>query len=99
MSGNPNTPVIGSVYDALNDVYIPIDGRVNSIRNPLFNELNVRVQKEWIFKGWQLALFLDIRNAYNQMNQEGIIYNYDFTEQSPLLGLPIIPSLGVRGQL
>ncbi|MGB5372173.1 MAG: TonB family protein [Polyangiales bacterium] len=99
VSGNPNTPVIGSVYDALSDVYIPIDGRVNSLRNPLFHELNVRVQKEWIFKGWQLALFLDIRNAYNQQNQEGIIYNYDFTQQTPLLGLPIIPSLGVRGRL
>ena len=99
VSGNPNTPVIGSVYDALSDVYIPIDGRVNSLRNPLFHELNVRVQKEWLFKGWQLALFLDIRNAYNQQNQEGIIYNYDFTQQSPLLGLPIIPALGVRGQL
>ncbi|NNE20128.1 MAG: TonB-dependent receptor [Myxococcales bacterium] len=99
VSGNPNTPVIGSVYDALSDVFIPIDGRVNSLRNPLFHELNVRVQKEWIFKGWQLALFLDIRNAYNQQNQEGIIYNFDFTQQSPLLGLPIIPSLGVRGQL
>ena len=99
VSGNPNTPVIGSVYDALSDVYIPIDGRVNTLRNPLFHELNVRVQKEWLLKGWRLALFLDVRNAYNQQNQEGIIYNYDFTEQTPLLGLPIIPSLGIRGQL
>jgi TonB family protein len=99
VSGNPNTPVIGSVYDALSDVYIPIDGRVNSIRNPLFHRLDVRVQKKWIFDRWAIALFLDIRNAYNQQNQEGIIYNYDFSQQSPLLGLPIIPALGVRGEL
>jgi TonB family protein len=98
VSGNPNTPVIGSVYDALSDVYIPIDGRVNSIRNPLFNELNLRVQKRWILKGWRLAVFLDIRNAYNQKNQEGIIYNYDFSQQTALYGLPIIPALGVRGE-
>lgn len=99
VSGNPNTPVIGSIYDALNDIYIPIDGRVNTLRNPLFHQLDIRVQKKWIFKGWRLALFLDIRNAYNQQNQEGIIYNYDYREQTPLLGLPIIPSLGVRGEL
>ncbi|HET6415273.1 MAG TPA: TonB-dependent receptor [Polyangiales bacterium] len=98
VSGNPNTPVIGSVYDALSDVYIPIDGRVNSIRNPLFNELNLRVQKKWILDGWRLAVFLDIRNAYNAKNQEGIIYNYDFSQQTPLYGLPIIPALGVRGE-
>ena len=99
VSGNPNTPVIASVYDALSDVYIPIDGRVNSLRNPLFHQFDLRVQKEWFLKGWRLAVFLDIRNVYNQQNQEGIIYNYDFSQQTPLLGLPIIPSLGIRGQL
>ena len=99
VSGNPSTPVIGSIYDALNDVYIPIDGRVNTLRNPLFHQLNVRIQKKWIFEGWRLAVFLDVQNAYNQQNQEGIIYNYDFSQQTPLLGLPIIPSLGIRGEI
>ena len=99
VSGNPGTPVIGSIYDALNDVYIPIDGRVNTLRNPLFHQLDIRIQKKWIFEGWRLAVFLDIRNAYNQQNQEGIIYNYDFSQQTPLLGLPIIPALGIRGEL
>ncbi len=99
VSGNPNTPVVGSIYDALNDVYIPIDGRVNTLRNPLFHQLDVRIQKKWIFEGWRLAVFLDIRNAYNQQNQEGIIFNYDYSQQTPLLGLPIIPALGIRGEL
>ncbi len=99
VSGNPNTPVIGSIYDALNDVYIPIDGRVNTLRSPLFHQLDIRIQKKWIFDGWKLAVFLDIRNAYNQQNQEGIIFNYDFSQQTPLLGLPIIPALGIRGEL
>lgn len=99
VSGNPTTPVIGSIYDALNDVYIPIDGRVNSIRNPLFNSLDIRVQKKWLFDRWALAVFLDIRNAYNYRNQEGIIYNFDYSRQTPLLGLPIIPALGIRGEL
>jgi TonB family protein len=99
VSGNPYTPVIGSIYDALNDIYIPIDGRVNSLRNPLFNMLDLRVQKKWIFQGWRLAIFLDVRNVYNKQNQEGIVYNYDYSQRTPLLGLPIIPSLGIRGEL
>jgi TonB family protein len=99
VSGNPYTPVIGSVYDALNDIYIPIDGRVNTLRSPLFNQLDIRVQKKWIFAGWRLAVFLDVRNVYNRQNQEGIVYNYDYSQQTPLLGLPIIPALGVRGEL
>ena len=99
VSGNPYTPVVGSIYDAISDVYIPIDGRVNSLRNPLFNMLDLRVQKKWIFQGWKLAIFLDIRNVYNRQNQEGLIYNYDFSQSTPLLGLPIIPALGIRGEL
>jgi hypothetical protein len=99
VSGNPYTPVIGSIYDALNDVYIPIDGRVNTLRNPLYNSLNLRIQKKWIFSGWRLAVFLDVRNAYNRKNQEGIVYNYDYSQKTPLLGLPIIPALGIRGEL
>ena len=99
VSGNPGTPVVGSIYDALSDVYIPIDGRVNTLRNPLFHQLDIRIQKKWIFEGWKLAVFLDIRNTYNQQNQEGLIFNYDYSQQTPLLGLPIIPALGIRGEI
>jgi len=99
VSGNPYTPVVGSIYDAISDVYIPIDGRVNSLRNPLFNMLDLRIQKKWIFQGWRLAVFLDIRNVYNRRNREGIIYNFDYSQESGLFGLPIIPALGIRGEL
>ena len=72
---------------------------MNSLRNPLFHQLDLRIQKEWLFDDWKLALFLDIRNAYNRQTQEGLIYNFDFSQNTPLLGLPIIPALGVRGTL
>jgi len=99
VSGNPNTPVIGSVYDARSDTYFPINGEVNSTRNPVFHRLDFRIEKKWVFESWRLALFLDIQNVYNQQNQEGIIYNYDYTESVPISGLPIIPALGIRGEL
>ncbi|MCA9532866.1 MAG: TonB-dependent receptor [Myxococcales bacterium] len=99
VSGNPSTPIIGSVYDALNDVYIPIDGRTNSQRNPLFHRLDVRVEKKWIWDSFQLAFFLDIQNAYNQANQEGLIYNFNYRQSTQINGLPIIPAIGIRGEL
>ena len=99
VSGNPNTPIIGSVYDALNDVYIPIDGRTNSQRNPLFHRLDIRLEKKWIWSSFMLAFFIDIQNAYNQQNQEGIIYNFDYSQSTPINGLPIIPAIGIRGEL
>ena len=46
-----------------------------------------------------LALYLDVQNTYNATNPEGSFYNYDFTERYQIPGLPIIPSLGLRGEL
>ncbi|MCA9529813.1 MAG: TonB-dependent receptor [Myxococcales bacterium] len=99
VSGNPETPIVGSIYDALNDIYQPVFGRPNSERAPFFNRLDVRVQKRWDFAHWKLTLFLDVQNIYNRQNPEGRIYNFDYTESTPIRGLPIIPALGLRGEL
>ncbi len=93
------TPIIGSFYDAENDVYVPIGGLINSVRNPLFHRLDVRVEKQWSWDVFKLALFLDIQNAYYAKNQEGLLYRYDYAESVKLQGLPIIPAIGIRGEL
>ena len=99
ISGNPYTPIVGSIQNADNGSFFPIYGAANSARNPLFHRLDLRVEKKWKFESWMLALFLDIRNVYNKGNQEGLIYNYDYSQSVPITGLPIIPALGIRGEL
>ena len=99
ISGNPTTPVVGSLYDANTDLYIPLSGATNSARNPFFHRLDVRIEKIWRFQSWKLALYLDVQNVYNRQNPEGIQYNYDYRQSAVISGLPIIPSLGVRGEL
>ena len=71
---------------------------LNSARNPFFNRVDIRVEKQWWFESWKLALFLDVQNAFNRQNQEALLYNYDYTQTSRVNGLPIIPSLGLRGE-
>jgi outer membrane receptor protein involved in Fe transport len=97
VSGNLQTPVVGSVFDADNDIYIRIPGESNSERLPAFHQLDFRIDKSWLFERWGLDAFIDIANVYNRMNPEAVDYNYDFSEQVYTNGLPIIPSLGVRG--
>lgn len=99
VSGNPRTPIDGSVRLENFDVWIPVNGATNSERNPLFNRLDIRVEKQWTFASWKLAAFLDIQNVYNQQNQESLIFNYDFAESTPISGLPIIPAIGIRGEI
>ena len=98
VSGNPRTPIVGSVYDANSDFYNPVYGPVNSARDPLFHQLSIRIEKAWKFKAWQLASYLDVQNVYNHRSQEGLQYSYDYSRSKPVQGLPILPSLGLRGE-
>lgn len=98
VSGNPNTPVTGATFVDEFDEYAPIYGATNSDRLPTFQQLDLRVDKTWVFDRWKLSAYLSLINAYNHENVEAINYNYDFTETSTINGLPILPILGVKGE-
>jgi len=96
VSGNPDTPFLGSIYDASAGSYLPVPGARTSDRLPMFHQLDLRVDKQWITKRVKWRLYLDIQNAYNARNVEFWNYAYDFSQREPIAGLPIIPSLGVK---
>ncbi|MFL5304667.1 MAG: TonB-dependent receptor plug domain-containing protein, partial [Polyangia bacterium] len=98
VSGNPQTPVIGSVFNSITDEYDPVFGKVNSARQPPFVALDVRLDKQWVFDRWLLDAYLDVQNATNHVNPEGIAYNYDYTQSKVNRGLPILPLLGLRAE-
>lgn len=98
VSGNPITPVVGSVYNASIDRYDPSYGKVNSARLPLFHQLDVRVDKRWIYQRWILNLYLDIQNIYNHENVENRDYNFNYSQSNPQQGLPILTILGVKAE-
>ena len=98
VSGNPQTPVAGSVFNSVTDEYDPVFGRVNSARQPAFVQLDVRLDKQWIFDRWLLDAYVDLQNATNHTNPEGIAYNYDYTQSKVSQGLPILPFLGLRAE-
>ena len=96
VSGNPYTPILGSVYDADGGFYIPIEGRRNSDRFPAFHQLDLRVDKRWVWRRVSLNLYVDVQNAYNAQNVEFWNYAYDFTSRMAITSLPIIPSVGLK---
>ncbi len=99
VSGNPITAVTAAVYKENNDNWSSIRSAcVNCDRFPPFHQLDLRVDKKFIFKRWMLGVYLDVQNVYNRANPEGINYNYDYTQKAYQSLLPIIPSLGVRGE-
>lgn len=97
-TGRPETPVLGATYDADDDDYRPLRGEPRSARRPTFHQLDVRAEKTWLFRTWRLGAYLDVINVYNAENPEATEYDYRYRETAPVRGMPIVPTVGVRGQ-
>lgn len=98
VSGFPYTPVTGATYDADNDVYIPARGQLYSERFDAFNQLDVRIDRRFIYDTWILTAYLDVLNLYNAQNSQNIEYSYNYSESKKIRGLPILPTFGVKGE-
>jgi TonB family protein len=99
VSGNPDTPIQGASENLSTGLFSPAYGALNSIRSPAFHRLDLRVEKQWKFSAWKLALYLDLQNAYNRANSEGLACDFEYRECTQIRGLPIIPNLGLRGEM
>jgi TonB family protein len=100
VTGSPYTPNVGGVMDYDSGAYSPVEStKVNSKRYPAFHQLDVRIDKTWTFQAWKLSAYLDLQNAYNRRNTEEISYNYDYSKTDKIAGLPLLPVLGIRGEL
>jgi len=95
-SGNPYTPVAASYQPPDSREWRAIDGPLLSERLPFFAQLDLRVDRIWIRKWGRIDFFLDLQNATNRANAEGVTYNDDYTHRSYTRGLPIFPSFGVE---
>ncbi len=98
VTGDPNTPVTGAVFDSDNDVYDPSRGPLYSSRVGAFFSLDIRIDKKWIYDTWILSAYLDVENTTNNKNPESVTYSYNYSQSATVNGLPILPTLGVQGE-
>jgi hypothetical protein len=98
VSGRLYTPAALGVLNADAGAYAPLEGAPFSQRLPMFHQLDLRVDKRWRFADWSLSTYLDVQNAYNRANPEDLAYNYNYSQSQVQAFLPIIPSLGIRGE-
>jgi TonB family protein len=98
VTGSLYTPYVDAVYSSDADKYLGIPGAENSARVGSFTQVDFRIDKKWIYDTWILNAYLDIQNATNKANPEGLTYNFDFTETKADQGIPILPVIGLRGE-
>jgi TonB family protein len=97
-SGPLVTPVIGAVYDTNGNYYFPVPGLPWSQRLPTFVQLDLRLDKVFVFDAWKLTVYADVQNALNTQNPEGLYYSFNYTQSAYVNGIPILPSVGLRGE-
>ncbi|MCC6809482.1 MAG: TonB-dependent receptor plug domain-containing protein [Deltaproteobacteria bacterium] len=98
VSGNPGTPVVGSVWDSDTGSYRRVNGAFRSTRLPTFHQLDLRVDKKFTFNTWWLTVYVDVQNVYNHQNAEFFQYSFDFSKQQYFSGLPVLPVLGLEAE-
>lgn len=98
VTGNPYTPVVGSTFDSDNDTYIPTRGPIYSERQGAFSQLDLRIDKKWIADTAIWSVYMDVQNILNTQNAEQIRYSYDYSQKETVSGLPILPSIGMKGE-
>lgn len=70
---------------------IPDYSRINTIRFGAFGALDIRLDKKWFFKGWDLNLFLDLQNVTAAaVARDQLILDRPLDENNKPIGGPII---------
>lgn len=98
VTGRPKSPLVHEydIWQADSNNFSGRFGQSRSARIKDFNQLDVRIDKYFVFQKWTLDLYLDIQNIYNQKNVEASFYDYRFREEFEVPGIPILPVLGVK---
>jgi TonB family protein len=83
------------VFDAdENDHSVEPDGRT---RLPVYHQLDVRIDRDYKLGPIEGSVFIDVINVYYARNSEGWNYAYDYSTRVRQPGLPILPTIGIRG--
>ena len=89
VTGTPYTELTRGAYDVDSNRYESVLGTQNSARMAPFHQLDIRIDKDWVFKYWILTTYLEVQNVYYHANSEMVRYNFDYTESDIVAGLPI----------
>jgi TonB family protein len=103
-TGNPQRRIQGAFFDADTDRFrpelVPRDPSGGELeRLPTYHQLDLRVDYRFRAGPLRLTAYLDIINAYYAQNSEAYLYQFDYLRRTTFPGLPILPTIGLEGQL
>ncbi len=100
-TGDTYTPIRDAVYNADLDKYQPRadDAALYSARNPDFHQIDIFANKDFLFNTWKLALRFGVQYLALESQAFAVQYNYDYSKEEAVAGIPPIPYIELRGEL
>jgi len=96
-SGRPRMSVCSTLFDAESGSYVP-SFCDRGERAPTYTQLNVRIDRDFNIDNTVIgSVYIDVLNVFYTQNTEGVIYQYDYQRSTPLPGIPILGTIGIRG--
>jgi hypothetical protein len=68
---------------------------LNTERFPVTHALDVRADRRWNFRAWNLVVYLDVQNIYNRKNVSSVRWDSRTGQAEFNESLGIFPTLGV----
>lgn len=101
VTGRPKSALIHEydIYQADSNSYSARFGEARASRIKDFHQLDIRLDKNFLFEKWTLAIYLDVQNVYNQANVEASFFDYRNRQEYDVPGIPILPVLGIKASL
>lgn len=97
-SGTPYTPITGTSGTYPDGRPIPVYAGVNSGTLPVYHRLDLRADRNYVFKTWKLNTYFELNNWYGRKNIVGYTYDATYTTKEPVYSFVLPISFGVQAE-
>ncbi|MEZ4340761.1 MAG: TonB-dependent receptor, partial [Sandaracinaceae bacterium] len=97
-TGRPTNTLVDTIVDLDEDAYDPTFLPRGARLEP-FTRLDARIDRDFDIGPIRGSVYIDVQNVYNASNNEGTLFSYDYTQTAAVPGLPILPTIGIRGSI
>ncbi|MCB9594471.1 MAG: TonB-dependent receptor [Sandaracinaceae bacterium] len=97
-TGRPTNTLVSTIYDADEDAIDPTFLPRGQRLEP-FTRLDLRIDRDFDIGPIRGSVYVDVQNVYNATNNEGTLFSYDYSQTAAVPGLPILPTIGIRGSI
>jgi len=97
-SGTPYTPITGTNGNYPDGRPVPVYAAVNSGSLPAYHQLDIRLDRKYVFNKWKLNTYIELNNVYQRRNVVGYSYTPDFSVRESVYAFVLPVSFGVQAE-